>query len=297
MTGTVALALLAGGGIGAGLLLVAVGLVAMDAAAVGPRRRWGRRQWQRGLLAVTAGLLVFAVTRWVVAAVAAVALVAGYDRLLGGGRRSRVAIARLEALAGWTESLRDMIATGVALPEALAASVTAAPPAIRPQLAGMVERLLAREPLEVALRALADDLDDAGADLTVAALLLNARAQGRALEAVLSALARSARAELAVRRTVAAERRSTRRAVQFVVGTTVVTALGLAVGNPGYVAPYRSLTGQLVLAVVVVVFAFGFGWLSRLSSMPVPRRFLAKDPEFRKTEGFVDGNISMERAR
>jgi hypothetical protein len=46
-----------------------------------------------------------------------------------------------------------------------------------------------------------------------------------------------------------------------------------------------------------VIFALGFGWLSRLSSMPVPRRFLAKDPEFRKTEGFVDGNISMERAR
>ena len=279
MSGRVAVALLAGGGVGAGLLLVARGLLGTGDADAAPRRRWPAGQWQRTAGAVAAALLVFAVTRWVVAAIGAAALTLGYDRLFGGGRRSRVALQRLEALAAWTESLRDMIATGVALPEALAASVTAASPVIRGQLAGMVERLLAREPLEVALRTLADDLDDAGADLTVAALILNARAQGRALEAVLSALARSARAELAVRRTVAAERRSTRRAVQFVVGTTVVTALGLAVGNPRYVAPYRSLTGQLVLAVVVVIFAGGFAWLARLSSMPAPRRFLAVSPE------------------
>jgi Flp pilus assembly protein TadB len=214
------------------------------------------------------------VTRWVVAAFAIAALVAGAERLLGGGRRNRLAIDRLEALAGWTESLRDMIVTGVALPEALAASVTVAAPVIRPQLAVLVERLSAREPLESALRALADDLDDAGADLTVAALLVNSRAQGRALEAVLTALARSARSELAVRRAIGAERRSTRRAVQFVVATTVVTALGLAVGNPRYVAPYRSMTGQLVLAVVVGIFAVGFVWLSRLSSVPASGRFL-----------------------
>lgn len=279
MSGRVALALLAGGGVGVGLLLIGRGLFGVEGPARSSRRRWSRGQWQRAAGAVAAGLVVLTVTRWVVAAAGAVLLVAFGERLLGGGRRARVATERLEALAAWSESLRDMTATGVALPEALAASVTAASPVIRPQLGGLVERLLAREPLEVALRALGDDLDDAGADLTLAALILNARAQGRALEAVLSALARSARAELAVRRTVAAERRSTRRAVQFVVGTTVVTALGLAVGNPRYVAPYRSVTGQLVLALVVAIFAAGFTWLSRLSALPTPRRFLATTAE------------------
>jgi Flp pilus assembly protein TadB len=272
----VALALLTGAGVGAGVLLVVAGVIGRDGDGDGMAgRRWSPALWRRLAVAVAAGLLVLAVTRWVVAAFAIAVLVFASDRLLGGGRRNRVGIERLEALAGWTESLRDMIATGVALPEALAASVTVAGPVIRPQLAVLVERLSAREPLESALRSLADDLDDAGADLTVAALLLNARAQGRALEAVLTALARSARSELAVRRAIAAERRSTRRAVQFVVATTVVTALGLAVGNPRYVAPYRSVTGQLVLAVVVGIFTVGFVWLSRLSAVPVSGRFLA----------------------
>jgi hypothetical protein len=41
------------------------------------------------------------------------------------------------------------------------------------------------------------------------------------------------------------------------------------------VAPYRTSTGQLVLAVVVAVFGCGFMWLQRLARIPVASRFLA----------------------
>jgi hypothetical protein len=82
------------------------------------------------------------------------------------------------------------------------------------------------------------------------------------------------RDELRVRRTIEAERRSTRRAVQIVVTVTLLTALGLRLGNPTYVAPYRTPTGQLVLAVVACVFAIGFGWLARLSALPRAPRLL-----------------------
>jgi Flp pilus assembly protein TadB len=274
VTGRVALALLTGAGVGLGVLLVGAGIRGTGAWPV-RERRFDRRQVQGYVLALVAGLAVLALTRWVAAAVAMVALVVMRDRLFGGTARARRSIVRLEALAAWTESLRDMIATGVAMPEALMASVDAASPVICRELVALNERLAAREPVEDALRALAIDLDDAGADLTVAALVLNVRAQGRALQVVLSELARCARAELAVRRAIEAERRSTRRAVQFVVGATVVTAFGLSVGNPSYVAPYRSPAGQLVLAVVVGIFAVGFAWLARLSAIPTPRRFLA----------------------
>ena len=273
VTGSAVVTAAAGAGVGVGVLLVAVAIRGTTPSSPAPRRVWLRPH--RVVTAIAAGVVVLALTRWVAAAAALALLVAVYDRVFGGAGRTRASLARLEALAGWTESLRDMVATGVALPEALVASVDAASPVISSQLAVLADRLAAREPLEQALRALADDFDDAGADLTVAALVVNARAQGRALEAVLSALARSARAELSVRRAVLAERRSTRRAVQFVVTTTVVTALGLAVFNPGYVAPYRSVTGQRVLAVVVGIFTVGFAWLSRLSAMPSPARFLA----------------------
>lgn len=279
MTAQAALAALLGAGTGMGLLLLAVGLRGRAAAdadqpAWRARARWSRRQLRQLGAALAAGLLVLAVTRWIAAAAGAVLLVLCWDRVFGGTRRSSAATARLDALAGWTESVRDLVATGIALPEALPASASSTSAALRPALDRLTERLAAREGLEDALRALGDDLDDGGADLVVAALLLNSRAQGRALEAVLTALASSLRSELHVRRTVEAERRSTRRAVQIVVTVTLATALGLRFGNPVYVEPYSAAAGQVVLGVVAAVFAIGFAWLARLSALPSTPRLL-----------------------
>lgn len=270
----------AGAGAAVGLLLVVASYTADPSGSARTATRRTRAQLRPLGSAVAVALLTLVVTRWVAAAVGMGLLVVRWDRVFGGTRRARLATARLEGLAGWTESLRDLVATGIALPEALPASVTSAAPVLQQPLQRLAGRLASREPLESALRALGDGLDDGGADLVVAALLLNARAQGRALEAVLSALATSLRGELRVRRTIEAERRSTRRAVQIVVAVTLFTALGLCLGNPTYVAPYRHPAGQLMLAVVAAVFAAGFGWLGRLSALPAAPRLLtaAGDP-------------------
>ena len=63
-------------------------------------------------------------------------------------------MARVEALAAWTESLRDTIAGAVGLEQAIPASVRAAAPALRPHLDALVDRLRARMPLPDALAAL-----------------------------------------------------------------------------------------------------------------------------------------------
>lgn len=275
MTGHAAIAALAGGGAALGLLLVIASYTTTP--RTGSRSGVSRAQLRRAGAAIGVGLLTLAVTRWIAAAAGIGLLVFCWDRVFGGTRRAKLATSRLEALAGWTESLRDLVATGIALPEALPASVTSAAPVLHEPLGRLTERLTAREPLEASLRALGDDLDDGGADLIVAALLLNARAQGRALEAVLTALAASLRGELRVRRTIEAERRSTRRAVQIVVAVTLITALGLCLGNPAYVAPYRDAAGQLMLCVVAAVFTAGFAWLARLSALPTAPRLLPAD--------------------
>ena len=149
-----------------------------------------------------------------------------------------------------------------------------AAPAIKPGLNLLVDRLRIREPLPSALMRFADDLDDPSADLIVAALVLNARLRGPGLREVLSALADSAREELDVRRKVAAERRSTRRSVQVVVAITLIMAAGLVLFNPTYMQPYTSFIGQVVLAVVIRLYALGLLWLRRLAKIEVPERFL-----------------------
>jgi len=266
-----AVALLTGTGVGTGLVLLLTALRGSAEQTRVPRSWHSQRQ---ALIGLAVGLIVLVATRWVAVAVGIAVLVASWSQLFGAGRSARRGIDRLDALASWTESLRDMVATGAALPEALPASAVAAGQAIGAQVDTLVDRLHNREPLTDSLLRFAEDLDDSGADLVVAALVLNVRAQGRQLRAVLTALARSSRAELEARRRIEADRRAVRRGVQVVVLVTVVMALGLLFLNPTYVAPYREATGQLVLGAVVGIFAVGFAWLRRLAEFRPPGRFL-----------------------
>lgn len=224
--------------------------------------------------AIAAGLILLVVTRWPVLAVAGGVLVFFGPALFGGGASEKRAIAQLEGLAAWTESLRDTIAGAVGLEQAIPATAYAAAPAISPELIALSDRLRVRTPLPVALQRFADDLDDPSADLIVAALMLNARLRGPGLRDVLTSLAGSAREELEMRRRVVASRASTRRSVQIVVGISVFFVLGLTLFNRSYVEPYSSFIGQLVLLIVLAFFGAGFVWMRRLSVFELPGRFL-----------------------
>ena len=224
--------------------------------------------------AVVGALLVLMLTGWVVAAAATAGLVLGWNTLFGGSRAERDGVAKIEGLAAWTESLRDTVAGAVGLEQAIPATAYAASPAIAGELGTMADRLRVRVPLPVALQRFAEEMDDAGADLIIAALILNSRLRGPGLRDVLTSLADSARAELDMRQRVNAGRKSTRRSVQIVIGVTVAFVVGLAVFNPTYVEPYGTPFGQVMLVVVLAFFAVGIGWLRRLARFETPARFL-----------------------
>jgi Flp pilus assembly protein TadB len=267
--------------VGAGAVLLVWALTPREPSeTVGPRsslRDGLTRLGARLPLAFGAGLVVLVLTSWPVLAVATGTLAFVGPSLVGGAAAERRAMARLEGLATWTESLRDTIAGAVGLEQAIPATAYAAAPAIRRELAVLSDRLRVRTPLPQALQRFADDLDDAGADLIVAALILNAQLRGPGLRKVLSSLAESTREELEMRRRINAGRASTRRSVQIVVGVTVLFVFGLSIFNRGYVEPYTSPAGQLMLVLILALFAAGFWWMKRLSAFELPERFLFTD--------------------
>ncbi len=266
-------------GFGAAVVLLVVGVRGVVVDPTRPASRLSRvLRWCRsGVSASLAtriaagsvvGVVTMWVTRWPVAAGGVAVLVWWYPLMFGGNRAEQLAINRLEALVTWTESLRDTIAAHASLEQAIPTTTEHAPLLIRPALVRLAGQIRARAPLDGALLGLAAELDDASADLVIAALILNVRRRGDRLGEVLTGLATAAREELDMRRRVGAGRAGLRRGVQIVIGLTVAFAVFLFLFGGAYVRPYDTPAGQLALAVVVAMFAIGFTWMRRLSVDP-----------------------------
>lgn len=262
----------------AGVLLVLDGLrreISGHPAPARPRRPVEVvRVWRAAGVGV-AGLVV---TRWPVAAAALAVAGWFWTELFGSGRARHNAIARTEAIASWTEMLRDTMAGAHGLEEAILTTAAVGPEPIRPEVTALAVRI-ERQPLDAALDAFADDLDHATGDLVVTALKIAAHGSVGNLAELLGTLAIAARDEAAMRMRVEATRARLRTAVRVIAAVTGATVLGLISLNRSYLEAYSEPAGQLVLAAVAGLWGMGLWWLSRMSRFVGPERFFAKDSE------------------
>lgn len=273
---TVMIAGVLGAAFGLGLLLVVYGIRGDGSPyGTGGRRTLRRvddRVRMKAAVAVAAGVGMLAFTGWPVAALLAGLAAWGLPSVLAEGRDLLRQVERTEAVAVWTETLRDTLAAASGLEEALAASVDAAPEQIREEVAELAARLQ-HEPLTVSLERFADGVADPAADLVVVALSTAARHEARDLVGLLGALAASARAEAEMRRRIHVSRTRIRTSVRVITGTLVVFALGLVVFNRAYLEPYGTAVGQIVLAAVGAMLTVGWLWLRRMARVDTPDRF------------------------
>jgi len=292
-----ALAVLVGVAAGTGLALLVAGLIGWPGKPKDARSRSEadrlRNLGQRLVIALAVGLAVGLASQWPVLGLGTIALVLFWNQLFGGAGAEKLAMRRVEALAMWTESLRDTIAGAVGLEQAIPSSARGADPVLREHLNALLDRLRGRMPLPEALQHLADDLDDPSADLVIAALMLNAKLRGPGLREVLTALGKSAREEVDMRQRVIAQRAGTRRSVQIIVAVVVVFVIGMAIFNRQFVAPFGTPFGQVVLAFVLGLFGLGFIWLRRLAKVESPSRFLLRHPAPAQPQPSLTGQLSV----
>ncbi len=293
---TPSVAALWGAGVGLGLVAIIAGLRGAPPPRLPRSLRPGTSgRLDRGMLrlglAVGAGVLVGAITRWPVGVLLAAGAGAILPDLASGATAQQTAVARAEAVAAWAEMLRDTLAGAAGLEQAIVASAPVAPAPIRLQVMALAARL-ERQGVRLvpALRGFADELADPTADLVVAALVLAGERQARRLGELLGALARAARDDATMRLRVEAGRARTRTSVRVVVGVTLAMAAGLVVLNRGYLAPYDSAFGQLVLAGVGGLFAAAFWWLGRMARIEVPERLLGSEVDV-EVEGGAGGRV------
>jgi Flp pilus assembly protein TadB len=221
------------------------------------------------------GLAVFVLTGWPVGGVLAALATRALPGLLGGKAARQDSINRTEAIASWTEMIRDSIVAASGLEQAISATAGVAPGPIAAEVRALVHRL-EHQRLPDALVAFGHDLHHPSGDLVVAALVLAARMEASDLSGLLSRLADAIRGEARMRIRVEVGRTRVRTATKVIVGVVIAAALFLAIANSSYLATYSSPTGQLVLGVVGGVFMLG-GWLlGRMAAIDLPERFTAR---------------------
>lgn len=264
-------AVLLGAGFGLGLALVVTGAQRRDRPlSTEPTWRWLEPLRGLGPVRLAAGFVSAAVawvaTGWLVGGVLACLAVWTVPGLVLGAEQARQnRLRRLEGIATWVESLVATLGAAAGLEQTIVTTAATAPAPIRAPVTAMADALRAGARLPDVLRGFAGDVGDPFAD-TVAASLLLASTQGAGrLADPLTLLAAAVRDEVAAQRRVERGRAKAATDARMIIATTVVMAVGLVVFNRGYLSPYDSVTGQIVLAVVGILFAVGFRWLTRLA--------------------------------
>ena len=227
-----------------------------------------------------AGVVAFLVTGWVLALLVVPAAFVGLPILLSSSSAAQ-RIERLEAMEEWTRSLAGVLTVGVGLEQALVATLRSTPAAISPEVTRLVARLRARWVTEDALRAFADELDDATGDLVAANLILGARRRGAGLASVLEGLAESVAADVRARRQVEADRAKPRATARWVTLISVGVLVILAVSGT-YVKPYQSPLGQVILVALLAMYVATLIWMKRMAIGRAMPRFLSTVPLMRE---------------
>lgn len=229
------------------------------------------------------GVVAFLVTGWVLALLVVPVAFVGLPVLLSSSSAAQ-RIERLEAMEEWTRSLAGVLTVGVGLEQALVATLRSTPAPIAPEVTRLVARLRARWVTEDALRAFADELDDATGDLVAANLILGARRRGAGLASVLEGLAESVAADVRARRQVEADRAKPRATARWVTLISVGVLVILAVSGT-YVKPYQSPLGQVILVALLTMYVATLIWMKRMAVGRAMPRFLSPVPAAREDAG------------
>ncbi|MGI5213354.1 type II secretion system F family protein [Plantactinospora sp. CA-290183] len=276
--------ILCGLAVGGGLWLVGTGIRHTERPNRPATSPWLRnlvtgRNGYRLATAVVVGALVAGFTRWPVAALLAAMFTYAAPSMLGGGRAEAASLAKLDAIASWTEALRGSLRSYAGIEQAIRDSADLAKPPIHAQTTALAAALDAGVRLPAAMTGFKRDVDHHAADLVATALRTASGSHSGNLAAQLGWLAHAVRERAAAVQRVETARTEAKASARLVIIIVVLVGVGLYLFNRPLLAPFDSPTGQVVLLAVAAIWTLATVWLQRLTRMPEPTRVLRDDPE------------------
>ena len=220
-------------------------------------------------------LLVWLVSGWPVAGVAVMALWVMVPYFFGAAKVAARRISRLEGLDEWTRRMAEVIAAGLAPIPTIVESAERAPLAIRPEVSRLATKLATpRLDRQQALREFADELDDQVSDLiTVALGIAVGSSVSEKVPDVLRTMAEGVSEDVRARRDIEVKRAGPRSEARLMLIVVIVMVVGFSLATE-YDAPYNSVLGQLVMAVLAALMILALFLLRWFSAGSPPPRIL-----------------------
>lgn len=223
-----------------------------------------RQQLRLALIGTAVGLLLWLFTGYFVLVLAspAVALLAPHLIPRSTGQST---ITRLNAMEEWTRSLTGLLGAGGGIEQAIIASRSSAPEALKEEIGMLAARLHAGFAVEKALESFGDDLSDPTGDLLTGSLILGSRRRGSGLVKILEGTAQTISDDVAARRQIEADRAKPRANARLIAAIAVIVVIAQFLFNPEYVAPYQTPIGQIILVILVAIFLAALWWMNLAS--------------------------------
>jgi Flp pilus assembly protein TadB len=246
--------------------------------------KWQNRWRHLVNTAAVATLVVWAWTGWPVHGLLAGAAVLGLPFILNPGTAAVHRIERLEALGQWLNHLAGVHTAGISLPQTIRASAKNAPGPIAANVRALSERLRSGMESHDAFALFADELADGVSDHVVLLFQSHAVYKGPGLSDALEALAVTIHQQAADARDIEADRAKVRKSSRMVSVVISIVVVGCML-NEGWSGWYQSPAGQIVLAVLGIMFAWTLSWLRRIARTKPDPRLLDPLPPTHLTTG------------
>ena len=220
-------------------------------------------------------LVTYLLTTWLLVSVVTGLVVSAVPALKSKQRLRRDERGLADAIATWTEQLRDTLAGAHGLEQAIVVTSVHAPLAI----SSAVSRLSAQiqyGKLSDGLRRFADDVDHPISDFVSAALITATEYQARDLAQLLGHLAQCARDEGRMRTRIWVGRARTRSSVRIITFVVIGFVCALVVFNREYLNVYSSFEGQIILSGIFILFGCSLIMLDQFSRIAAPQRFIRR---------------------
>ncbi len=231
------------------------------------------------VLGVVVAVAVMILSQLIVAAVAAGIAVVAIPRVVQARADRERAIAKMRAAAEFVEAIRGSLGAGSGLEAAIVESALRPPDALQHELNAFVDYTrLPEVTTEQALHLLAEDASEPAIDLLVGSLLAALRGAAGDMGQLFERIAEQGRSFAETRAHTQAERAKVEFQTKVLSLLVVGVALLSVVVSPDLTSAYDATAiGQLRLLIPVLVFGFGWWWLTRMNRVESAYRFRLRE--------------------